>query len=338
MTSTMLQIDNNPSDQAYRRLIDYAIAHTAMFVLAERHQLSMDKPAKALLRALQPYLIKTYESGVIMGVNAIGYTYEDTIYVYRCCPEAGELLKQAASSLFDWQHPRLPEDLCFWDEQERDWLVNVAHERIAGLHLSEEEALSLREELRGVFLRGSFNKELGAYLTDALYHGADRLYLSRYELQEVPDEVGRITSLKWLEIFEQDVRRLPPSLFNLHQLEELTVYTTDLEEIPADIGRLTNLTRLTIGCCSYDRMEPGQRIISPEEVTMSELPPEIGRLAKLEHLSIQATGLRSVPPELAQLQELKLLDLSRNRLEAVPHELVKKLRKLRYKLFDGNPL
>ncbi|WP_159884763.1 leucine-rich repeat domain-containing protein [Paenibacillus puerhi] len=334
----MLRIDNNPSGEAYRRLIDYAITHASFFVLAERGQLARDRDVGLLLRKLRPYLLKTYESGVVMGTNAIGYTYEDTIYVYRCCPEVGELLKSAAGSLFDWQHPKLPEDLGFWDGQERDWLVNIAHERMASLQAGEEEAARLREELRGVFLRGAFNQELEPYLADALHHGADRLYLSGFRLQEVPDGVGRISTLKLLEIFEQDIRRLPASLFDLEQLEQLTIYTADLEAIPPEIGRLTNLTHLTIGCCSYDRPQPGEPMISIEDVTLQELPAEIGRLTKLESLRINATGLRRLPPELAELKQLKYLDLSRNRLEAVPHETVRRLRQLTYKSFDGNPL
>ncbi|SDE61938.1 hypothetical protein SAMN02799630_05940 [Paenibacillus sp. UNCCL117] len=338
MNETMLRIDNNPSGEAYHRLIDYAMARASMFVLAERQQLLRGTEAGRLLHKLKPYLLRTYESGVVMGQNAIGYTYEDTIYVYRCCPEAGELLKSAAESLFDWQHPKLPEDLGFWDEAERDLLVNIAHERMASLRISEEEALRLRDELQGVFLRGTFNAGLDAYLADARHHGADRLCLSGYRLQEVPEALGSISTLKSLEIFEQDIRRLPASLFDLHQLEELTVYTADLEAIPPEIGRLSRLVRLTIGCCSYDRPEPGKPMIAIRDVALQELPPEIGQLTRLESLNINATGLRRLPSELVRLQRLKCLDVSRNRLEAVPHELIKQLRQLVYKSFEGNPL
>lgn len=128
---------------------------------------------------------------------------------------------------------------------------------------------------------------------------------------------------------------LPPSLFELKNLERLTIYTADLEEIPKEIGNLTNLTYLSISCCSYDRPVPGQRMIRNDEVALKELPQEIGRLSKLECLIINATGLRKLPPELADLKQLKYLDVSRNMLANIPHDILSRLSRGSYKNFEG---
>ncbi|MCZ8523286.1 MULTISPECIES: leucine-rich repeat domain-containing protein [Paenibacillus] len=342
----MLKIENDPKGEAYRRLIDYAMEHAAMFALADgRIPPDEDEPVVpgggrtgALLRRLQPYLLRTYTMDEVRRRNAIGYGMEGTVYVYRCCTEAAEVLKKAASSMYAWQCPDLPEDLSFWDADEEDFLSNTAHEEMLYIRLSEEEGRALAEAIPGVFVRGTFNRELDAYLDDALRHGAEKVYLMRNGLQEIPEKLLAIRTLTHLTIFEQDIRRLPPGLFELHRLESLTVNTADLEAIPPEIGRLENLEYLSIGCCSYDRPDQAEHMIGIGEVTLRELPPEIGQLTKLQCLHINATGLRQIPAELAQLKELQVLDLSRNRLEEVPGRLLKKLPNLKYSTFEGNPL
>ncbi|MGF7033844.1 hypothetical protein J2T17_004792 [Paenibacillus mucilaginosus] len=339
----MLKIYNDPKGDAYRKLIDYAMKRAAVFALADREIGAEEAPAPgggragALLRRLQPYLTRTYTMGEVRQRNNIGYSPKGTVYVYQCCPEAAEVLKKAASSMHAWQYPDLPEDLSFWDAEEEDWLVNVAHEEMLYIRLSEEEGRALAEEIPGVFVMGEFNRGLDAFLEDALRHGAEKLELMGWGLEEVPEKLTRMTRLRELQLFEQDIRRLPPALFGLRNLESLTVYTADLEEIPGEIGRLENLVQLSVYCCSYDRPHQAEKLIGIDEVTLSMLPPEIGELSKLEILRINATGLRRVSPELAKLKNLRVLDLSRNKLEAVPHELLEQLPNLVHTSFEGNP-
>ncbi|RKN71188.1 leucine-rich repeat domain-containing protein [Paenibacillus ginsengarvi] len=317
----MIAIYNDPKGEAYRRLVDYAVRHSATFALAEREYRELSETCAYVFEALRPYLIRSRSCESLLGTSAIAYTREGTIYVYRCCPEAADILKTASPSLFAWQHPQLPEDLTFMDEEGRDWLMNVAHEQSASLNIEEEEAKRLSEEIDGLFLTGEFNRSLDAMIRDAIRHNAEKLYIEGYGIDRIPEEVGLIRSLTTLSIFEDEVTRLPGSLFGLENLEHLRVNTADLDEIPAAIGKLKNLKMLEISCGCYRRREPGQPIIDNADVGVKRLPAEIGLLSKLEILVVNYTAIDALPPEFTQLTALKYADLARNRFDSVPPEL-----------------
>ncbi|MBE1443717.1 leucine-rich repeat domain-containing protein [Paenibacillus sp. OAS669] len=272
-----------------------------------------------------------------MRVLEIAYSYGATVYFYRSCQEAAQVLKEEADGLLAWQHPKLPEDLCFLDDSGKDWLINIAHEEIMTLNMDEEEGKALSEQVNGLFLQGEFNAELDAFLNDAIRHNAEKLYLSGYDLDHVPEKISRVTSLKSLTIFEGRIRRLPESLFELEQLEELIVYTADLLPLPKEIGRLHRLKRLQISCCSYYRWGEGEPLPAKETGSFRELPDEIGQLSQLEHLTINATPLSRLPSSIVNLKRLSFVDLSNNLFESRPIEL-SKLPSLQHVMFYQNPV
>ncbi|ULL13101.1 leucine-rich repeat domain-containing protein [Paenibacillus sp. H1-7] len=334
----MIQIYNDPKGEAYRRLIDYAIEHSSMFVLATREQMYMNENCHRVLRLLEPYLIKQESCDSLRGKHSIAYSNGGTVYFYACHSEAAQVLRSEAERLLAWSHPHLPEDLGFLDADGNDWLTTVAHEDMAGIHLEEDEANALSRQIDGLFLRGEFNAGLDDLLDDALRHRAERLHITGFDLYELPDKVSRIHTLKTLYIFEHHIRSLPENMFQeLRQLEELTVYTADLLPFPKEIGSLTRLKRLTVGCGSYYRLDEGQSIIRKEDVSFDRLPAEIGRLTELEHLFINYTSLRRLPSEAANLRNLVYADLSNNLFDAEPVELLK-LPKLQHVAMYNNPV
>jgi hypothetical protein len=52
-------------------------------------------------------------------------------------------LRRIVPGLFDWQCPRLPEDLCFLRPDGFPWLASIAHEQDAYLVLNDEELTKL---------------------------------------------------------------------------------------------------------------------------------------------------------------------------------------------------
>jgi hypothetical protein len=68
-----------------------------------------------------------------------------TRYLFRLTPATSTLLQQAATSLFDWHNPRLPEDLHFLRADHSLLLGNIALEEYAWMELSAEEHESWNE-------------------------------------------------------------------------------------------------------------------------------------------------------------------------------------------------
>ena len=63
-----------------------------------------------------------------------------TRYMFRLSSGSLEILAGNARTLFDWQNPRLPEDLHFMRLDHSPVLGTIAHEDYAWLELSDEEA------------------------------------------------------------------------------------------------------------------------------------------------------------------------------------------------------
>jgi Leucine-rich repeat (LRR) protein len=319
----LIKIYNNPKGEAYRRLLDVAASHCSSFVLVERWQLKRDTAVQSVFEKLKPHLLKkigTSESGEHRKLN-IAYTQDAWLYFYDCNPQSIEILKSSADSLLDWQHPNLPEDLSFLDHDGNEWLVNIAHEEMMHLRISEEMAERLSREIQGLFLKGRFNQDLDRLLEDAVRHQAGQLEITGYGIRELPERLFDVHSLKSLSIFEQDVDHLPERLFELTGLEKLIVWTANLHNLPSAIKNLQQLRHLTIYCGCYNRAPEHGSIIKQEDVSFNRLPPEIGKLHNLEVLDIQYTALRDLPDTFKNLRNLRSLILRRNLFESKPRVL-----------------
>ncbi|OEH93642.1 leucine-rich repeat domain-containing protein [Bacillus solimangrovi] len=321
----MIQMYNDPHGSAYRRLIDYAIEHTAQFMIVIREDMLTHKSCDEVFSQLAPFLVRTERCHKLMEQLSVAYSYEGTIYFYDCTEESAKVLKSVANRLGDWQHPHLPEDLSFLDSEGQEWLINIAHEQIRKINVSEEQAEMISSEIEGVFLKGNFNADFERFIDDAYRHKVEELHISRHEIDQLPDKLFHMTSLKKLKLFEHNINHLPLGLFNLQQLEELIIWTEDLEEIPAKISNLKNLKYLQVYCGSYFELQSGQTVIKKEDVSLCELPPEIGLLSNLEHLSINYTRLHSLPDEFTQLKKLRTLDLRNNMFDSTPKVIEKML-------------
>jgi hypothetical protein len=68
------------------------------------------------------------------------------VYSFDFDNDVAGLLRRAASGLFDWQQPLLPEDLALLRDDGSPWLTTIAHEHDAFLSLSEDEIGKLAVE------------------------------------------------------------------------------------------------------------------------------------------------------------------------------------------------
>ncbi|MDZ4787257.1 MAG: hypothetical protein SGJ02_14390, partial [bacterium] len=62
-----------------------------------------------------------------------------TAFTFRADNFSKEVLKSATSGLFSWVQPELPEDLCFSYDDGSELMTTVTHEKIAYLHLNDND-------------------------------------------------------------------------------------------------------------------------------------------------------------------------------------------------------
>ncbi|WP_037291018.1 leucine-rich repeat domain-containing protein [Saccharibacillus sacchari] len=326
-----MNIYNNPSGDAYGRLIDYAMAHCETFSFVDTRPPGGDEyeipplPLR-IVEELDPYII--YETRVETGIGTEDrfYPFDQTTYVCLCCPQAAAIVKTYADNLLGWIGEGMPEDLCFQNPDGEDWLWTVTHEGYRELRVTQEEADELKETLRGVMLVERQSPLSAEELFElAKYHESDRFVYEKLGSDRVLARLHEIPSLRIIDLFDAHITDLPDSLFDLPHLEELKIWTGNLDGIPASIGKAQALKSLTIynGCHPDPNGEPDWKAPSKEQLKLTKLPPEIGQLEQLRSLDLTYSGLTELPDELANLRRLEYLSLVNHRIEEKPTVLKK---------------
>ncbi len=136
----------------------------------------------------------------------------------------------------------------------------------------------------------------------------------------LPAEIGQLTELKELFLYDNKLTSLPAEIGQLTSLEQLSLSNNQLMNLPSEIGRLTSL-----------------KVLNLHNNKLTSVPAEIGQLRSLTELSLGDNQLTSVPAEIGQLTSLKELDLALNQLTSLPAE-IGQLKKLKRLDFRGNEL
>lgn len=152
----------------------------------------------------------------------------------------------------------------------------------------------------------------------------ERLGLGSNEIGSIPDEIGLLRNLEWLDFTHNRVSMIserigdlpklaslgasdcrlssfPLAFTRLRKLRKLGVFNNLITALPSEIGNMRSLTKLDLS---------GN--------TLSSLPPEIGNLTALTWLNISNNQLRSLPAELGRCVALKELGLAHNQLTTLP--------------------
>jgi len=145
MKRTCLTITIELQGDLYRRLLDYAVQECTLALLVVRPSLHLNATGERVLHLLAGYLKEKAESSVWPGTELLSEVA--LVYRYHIGPGSVEVLKDAADSLYSWQQPYLPEDLCLLRTDQEPWLVSIAHERDSYFCLSEDEQTRLLAEL-----------------------------------------------------------------------------------------------------------------------------------------------------------------------------------------------
>ncbi len=143
-------------------------------------------------------------------------------------------------------------------------------------------------------LRYIFEKSEDSYLKKeiltSLIKEASLDYFDTYGNDTRPYELG------WAKVHRTG-KKLPLEVFELTDLEELSIKDCRLVELPTEIKNLKRLKRLN---CANNYFK--------------SIPIEIGELTQLEYLNLSANELETFPTEVFALKNLKELRLNINRV------------------------
>ena len=180
--------------------------------------------------------------------------------------------------------------------------------RILNVHLENTKKsyyeMALGRYQRINFYEYSIPKDfyLELYRTEGIEEFDDTIALSgdkameffrRLERDEVDSrECEAITEL---DLRNNWIRRIPPSIGRLSNLQVLNLSSNTLRQLPTELGELTKLKKLDLSSNSF-----------------YEFPLELTRLCSLVSLNMGGNFLKSFPEEMTKLTKLESLDFYRN--------------------------
>ncbi|KAL7613887.1 hypothetical protein Lser_V15G07353 [Lactuca serriola] len=165
------------------------------------------------------------------------------------------------------------------------------------LHLSSNDIIYLSNEvmakaksLRSLITFEGFSRiPTPDYIFEQRYLRVLHLGSSSDMLTDLPESVGNLKFLRYLNVSRSKIAALPNSIVQLQNLQTLKLtFCENLSELPEGIRYMRNLRHLNIhGCCSLDHMPLG--------------------MGQLRHLRRLSTFLVGQGVQVSELQELNLL-------------------------------
>lgn len=130
------------------------------------------------------------------------------------------------------------------------------------------------------------------------------LNLNTTRLSAIPASVGQLAQLRVLEVGSDRLTALPDALANCRQIERLSIFSAQVAALPRRLFQLTRLTQLHLGL-----------------PRLRALPDGLGRLTELTHLELFNTQLDHLPDDIGRLSKLTELRLGVGRLTYLPESL-----------------
>jgi len=134
----------NVEGKGYEEFIDLVLRFSDKFLLVERKDMGSSDNLKKVLKKLESSLIEMKEQSewpsTMLGDGATA-----KVYYYNIDNNSKKVLKEESNSLFSWQQPKLPEDLCFI-KGDNAWVSTSSHEEFCDI--SSEDKTIIDDILR----------------------------------------------------------------------------------------------------------------------------------------------------------------------------------------------
>lgn len=157
------------------------------------------------------------------------------------------------------------------------------------------------------------------------------LNLSNIELTELPEIVTRISTLRVLRLFGNNLSALPSSMDRLLDLEALylganhftdeSLFSEGSLEVICKLPSLTTLALNHNGLFEVPKMTfrcPRLQTLKLGSNHISALPPELLQLSNLRGLFLDTNAITTLPPWLSGMRALEELILANNPVESLP--------------------
>ncbi|VDO88543.1 unnamed protein product [Heligmosomoides polygyrus] len=149
-----------------------------------------------------------------------------------------------------------------------------------------------------------------------------KLVIIRNELVSVPEELGTLSKLVFIDLSSNKIEKLPASLSKLVKLETLVLSGNQLTD--EGLFDFSALEALHVVDLSHNQLT-----VVPKTLTG-------GRLVHLHTLNLSQNKIKDVTPELTVIEHLKTLNLSENELNALPWA-IGQMEKIRFLDLSQNP-
>lgn len=131
------------------------------------------------------------------------------------------------------------------------------------------------------------------------------LSVAKCPVEEIPSEISNCKKLKRLDLLKAyDFKKLPESIGELTELEYLNLKLTQVDKLPVSIGNLTKL-----------------KYLYASSIPLTSLPENIGCCESLVILDLHSTKITKIPDSITNIKSLKSLDLGYTKITALPENI-----------------
>ena len=137
-------------------------------------------------------------------------------------------------------------------------------------------------------------------------------------------EIGNLSQLSELKIFNNSLTSLPDALGNLSELKILFLTNNPLGSLPTTMSQLTKLEQLWAANIELGVIPDvvyeitNLRTLNLVGNDLDEIAPEVENLSNLTRLDIWGNNFQSLPNEMGNLTNLTWLELNENQLSDLP--------------------
>ena len=137
----------------------------------------------------------------------------------------------------------------------------------------------------------------------------EKLAVINTNISTLPEWIGELSSLTFLELSGNLLTALPESIGNLKNLKEISLDCNRIQTLPDTFCSLTSLESFEIG----ERTDhPELAAILEPGACFTHLPESFGNLSSLKDCSLWCTKIRGLPESFGNLKSLEGLSLQRD--------------------------